>query len=62
MANIKPEIAASISARILLAIADGATVEAAIDGVLGEGTCAKLINDVYDELRARAEAQGLLKE
>lgn len=42
--------------------ADGTTVEAAIDGVLGEGTCAKLISDVCDEVRARPEAQGLLKE
>jgi hypothetical protein len=42
----------SISARILALVSGGMTVEDAIDTVLGAGTSAKLVGDLYDALRA----------
>lgn len=41
-----------ISARILAAIAAGASTKDAIDAVLGERTFEKVAGDVYDALRA----------
>ena len=46
---------AIISARILAAIGNGATVENAMDAVLGAGTYDRVVGELYDELRARAE-------
>lgn len=43
---------AEISRRILAKIAEGLTVQAAMDAVLGEGTAARVIGEVYDALRA----------
>lgn len=43
---------AKISARILAAMANGATLPQAIDAVLGAGTFATVADDVYDTLRA----------
>ncbi len=47
---------AQISARILAKVAQGMTVSAAIDAVLGDGTFAKLAGEVYDGLRDAARA------
>ena len=46
---------AAISARILAAMGAGLPVNEAIDAVLGAGTTDKLVSDLYDELRAKAE-------
>jgi len=43
---------ATISARILAAVSNGATLPQAIDTVLGAGTYEKLAGEVYDTLRA----------
>ena len=43
-----------ISLLILKAHASGMDIKAAIDHVCGAGTSAKLISDLYDELRAAA--------
>lgn len=44
-----------ISARILALRADGYTTQAAVDEVLGAGTYEKLVGDLYDALRAKAQ-------
>ena len=41
-----------ISARILVLVAGGMTVAAAVDAVLGAGTFAAMASDVYETLRA----------
>lgn len=43
---------AAISYRILTAIENGMSIEAAFDFVLGAGSYAKLASDLYDSLRA----------
>lgn len=45
---------ASISAQILAHVAAGMTQEAAIDAVLGAGTYARMVSDLYAGLRAKA--------
>jgi hypothetical protein len=45
---------AAISARILAKIAAGEPLAAAFDAVLGAGQYAKLVDDLYHELRAKA--------
>lgn len=42
---------ATISARILRQVAMGATLEQAIDMVLGAGSFTKLAGEIYDALR-----------
>jgi hypothetical protein len=42
---------AKISARILLAIQNGATIEQAMNEVLGAGSYEALVSDLYDALR-----------
>jgi hypothetical protein len=49
---------AKISARILYHIANGLTVAAAIDAVLGAGQYEAIVSDLYDALRAKAAAQA----
>ena len=44
-----------ISEAILSFVSNGMSLPDAIDLVLGEGTYQKVVSDVYDELRARAE-------
>ncbi len=41
-----------ISQMILAKVAGGATVQQAIDAVLGHGTFSKLASDLYDQLTA----------
>jgi hypothetical protein len=41
-----------ISAKILIAQANGMELSAAIDHVLGAGTYDKMVSDLYDTLRA----------
>jgi hypothetical protein len=41
-----------ISAKIIAAMAQGMTIDQAIDSVFGAGTYAKLASDLYDSLRA----------
>lgn len=48
-----------ISAAILAHRAAGKTIQEAIDAVLGAGTARKLIDEVYDELNARAAAKSV---
>lgn len=43
---------ATISARIIAAMATGMTVREAIDHVLGAGTSATLVDELYKALRA----------
>jgi hypothetical protein len=43
---------ATISARILSLIATGMTLDVAIDVVLGKGTHAALVSDLYNALRS----------
>lgn len=50
---------ATISARILFHIASGSTQEEAIDAVLGAGAYAKMVDDLYHGLRAKAAARGM---
>jgi hypothetical protein len=45
-----------ISAKIIAAMAQGMTIDQAIDSVCGAGTYANLTSDLYDALRAK---QGL---
>lgn len=45
---------AIISARILTLVAEGFTLRAAVDEVLGAGTYDKVASDVYDALREKA--------
>lgn len=45
---------AAISAKILAQVQAGAALPTAIDAVLGEGTYARLVGELYDELRAKA--------
>jgi len=47
---------AEISLRIARLVSAGASVQAAVDEVLGAGTYAKLAADLYDGLNARAAA------
>lgn len=47
---------AAISARIMQLVASGAPLQDAIDAVLGAGTYAQLVSDLYDALRAKAGA------
>jgi DNA integrity scanning protein DisA with diadenylate cyclase activity len=42
---------AAISRMILSKVADGMSIRQAVDAVLGSGTCASIISDIYDELR-----------
>lgn len=41
----------TISAKILINVANGMELPAAMDAVLGQGTHAKLVSDLYEELR-----------
>jgi phosphosulfolactate phosphohydrolase-like enzyme len=43
-----------ISRRILLHVAAGMDIRQAVDAVLGAGTVAKIIDEVYEALRAGA--------
>lgn len=43
---------AKISARILAAIGNGATLREAFDAVLGAGSYEKMAGEIYDALRA----------
>lgn len=43
-----------ISFRILSRVADGMNIRAAIDEVLGAGTTARVIDEVYSALRVRS--------
>lgn len=43
---------ATISARILAEMANGSTLEQAMDAVLGAGSFQKVAGDAYDALRA----------
>lgn len=43
---------AEISRRILAKLAEGMTLKAAIDSVLGEGRFDAMAGDIYDALRA----------
>jgi hypothetical protein len=45
-----------ISAKILIKVAEGMTIDQALDEVCGAGTFAKLASDLYHQLRAK---QGL---
>ncbi len=45
------EKAARISARIVALMAEGMTVQQALDAVLGAGTAAAIASDLYDALR-----------
>ena len=45
-----------ISAKILLAMANGMDVQAAFDFVIGEGAYLKFAGDLYDKLRAQNAA------
>ena len=45
---------AAISAKILINVQAGMTLQQAFDAVLGDGAYIKLAGDVYDELRAKA--------
>ena len=47
---------AEISRRILAQLADGMSVRAAFDEVLGAGRYEQMVSDLYDELRAKASA------
>lgn len=44
---------ATISARICLLRSAGHTIESAVDAVLGAGTYAVMVEDLYEILRAR---------
>ena len=46
------EINATISARILALIADGFSLRAATDAVLGKGTFERIAGEIYDALNA----------
>jgi hypothetical protein len=46
-------MSAKISARILKLVAEGQTLEAAIDAVIGKGAYEKLVGDVYSALRSQ---------
>lgn len=48
---------ARISAAIAALVNAGAPVAEAIDAVLGQGTHAALVADLYDALRAKAQAE-----
>ena len=46
------EINSNISARILALVADGCSLRAATDAVLGKGTFARIAGEIYDALNA----------
>lgn len=50
------DINATISARIMAAKIETGDIRAAIDQVLGAGTSARIIGELYDELRAKHAA------
>ena len=56
--NERIAINALISARILAAQADGLELPAAIDRVLGEGSYAEIVSDLYDALCVKAKARA----
>lgn len=45
-----------ISARILVMVAEGASVREAFDAVLGEGAYETMAGEIYDALRAKRAA------
>lgn len=44
---------AAISAKILSNVANGMTLQAAFDAVIGEGAYMKLAGDLYDAIKAK---------